>query len=194
MNFQRPKSKQPIPKNAQKVFSGVIFDVFQWKQKMYDNSYKTFEKLKRVDTVMIIPVTQNNKIIITEQQQPGKPKFFGLPGGRAESYNENPLSTASRELLEETGYKAQNYELFLSSQPISKIDWAIYVFIGKNCIKIKKQNLDSGEQIKLKFVNFDEFIKIVLTDDFQDYEIKEKILQAKINPKKMKNLKKILFD
>ncbi len=28
MNIERPKSKQPIPEHAQKVFSGIMFDAY----------------------------------------------------------------------------------------------------------------------------------------------------------------------
>ena len=42
--------KQQLPKNAKRVFKGKIFDVYQWDQKMFDNSVEIFEKMKRTDT------------------------------------------------------------------------------------------------------------------------------------------------
>ena len=70
MKIKRPVSNQPIPKHAKRVFKGVIFDVYQWKQKMYDGSFKTFEKIKRPDTVIVFPVLDNGKILLTKQSQP----------------------------------------------------------------------------------------------------------------------------
>ena len=46
MEIQRPKSKQPIPENAKRVFKGIIFDVYQWEQELYNGSKAVFEKLK----------------------------------------------------------------------------------------------------------------------------------------------------
>ena len=84
MEIKRPKSKQPIPDNAKRVFKGVIFDTYQWEQKMYDGSRVMFEKLKRPDTVVVFPVLSNGRIILTEQEQPGKEPFIGATGGRVE--------------------------------------------------------------------------------------------------------------
>ena len=75
MNIERPKSNQPIPPDAKKVFSGVLFDVYQWEQKMFDGSVATFEKLKRPDTVVVFPVLPNGRIILTEQEQPNDSNY-----------------------------------------------------------------------------------------------------------------------
>lgn len=81
MNISRPPSQQPIPPHAKRVFKGILFDVYQWQQKQYDGSYKTFEKIKRSDTVSVIPVTAEGKFIITHQEQPLTDPFTGFPGG-----------------------------------------------------------------------------------------------------------------
>ncbi len=57
MKIIRPESKQPMPANAKRVFKGVVFDTYQWEQDMYDGTKKTFEKLKRPDTVVVFPVS-----------------------------------------------------------------------------------------------------------------------------------------
>ena len=71
MEIKRPKSKQPIPDNAKKVFGGVLFDVYQWEQELFDGTKTIFEKLKRPDTVVVFPVLDDGKILLTEQEQPG---------------------------------------------------------------------------------------------------------------------------
>jgi ADP-ribose pyrophosphatase len=88
MEIERPKSKQPIPENAKKVFEGIIFDTYQWQQEMYDGTKKTFEKLKRPDTVIVFPVLPDGKIILTEQEQPGKEPFIGATGGMVDDGEE----------------------------------------------------------------------------------------------------------
>src|SRR3989338_5132089 len=98
MEINRPKSKQPIPENAKKVFDGVLFDVYQWEQKLFDGTKTVFEKLKRPDTVVVFPVLDDGKIILTEQKQPGKELFIGATGGRIDD-GEDILEAAKRELL-----------------------------------------------------------------------------------------------
>src|SRR3989344_5268859 len=110
MKIVRPLSEQPMPKSAKRVFKGVVFDVYQWQQQMFDGTYETFEKIKRVDTVIVLPVTKEGKIILTKQQQPNGKPFTRVAGGRVDE-GEGVLAAAKRELLEETGYEAVKFEL-----------------------------------------------------------------------------------
>jgi len=192
MEIPRPKSKQPLPESAKKVFSGIIFDVYQWEQELYDGSKKTFEKLKRPDTVVVFPVLPDGKILLTEQQQPRKGSFLGATGGRADE-GENPLEAAKRELLEESGYTADNFILWDAQQPISKIEWAVYTFIAKDLKKVTDLNLDAGEKITLKPVSFDELLEIGSNVNFYEKEVAFKFLEAKYDEQKRAELKK-LFD
>ena len=48
-----PKGARLIPREAGCVFRGEIYEVHQWPQKMPDGSVKTFEMLRRPDTVMV---------------------------------------------------------------------------------------------------------------------------------------------
>ena len=192
MNIPRPKSRQPIPKRAKKVFTGVIFDVWQWQQKMFDGTAAPFEKIKRADTVCIIPITADKKIIVAEQEQPGKEPFIGLVGGRVDK-GEDALSAAKRELLEETGYQSADWTFWRAEQPVSKIDWAIYYFVARGCRKVAPLNLDSGEKIKLKYVSLEEFVELLLAGKLYDKELSPIIAAAKVNKKKMQELKNLLF-
>ena len=69
-----------IPPKAKRVFHGVLHDVYQWKQKLFDGSSSTFEMIVRQPSTEII-ATIGNKIIILEQQQPGRKAYPSLPGG-----------------------------------------------------------------------------------------------------------------
>jgi len=188
--IERPKSKQFMPEDAKRVFKGVVFDVYQWDQELFDGSKTTFEKIKRADTVVVIPILDDGRLLLTEQEQPGKEPFVGLPGGRVEE-GEDVLETARRELLEETSYEASEYILWEAQQPVSKIDWAVYIFIGKGLRKVNSVNPDKGERNLLKPVTFDEFLDIAYTKEFDYTEVAIKLLEAKLNPAKREELRKL---
>lgn len=190
MNISRPKSKQPIPENAECVFKGQIFDTYQWQQPMYDGTTKTFEKLKRPDTVVVFPVLDDGTILLTKQEQPGKEEFIGACGGRVED-GEDILESAKREFLEETGYEATEYILWKSEHPASKIDWVVYFFIAKGCKKVSDQSLDGGEKIELKKVTFDELLQIGRDKTFMEKEIIPDLYEALLDPAKYAELKQL---
>jgi len=186
----RPASKQPIPDYAKKVFDGVMFDVYQWEQELFDGTKTTFEKLKRPDTVVVFPITDDGKIILTEQEQPGKEPFIGAAGGRVDK-GEDILAAAKRELLEETGCEASEYILWDARHPTSKIDWVVYTFIAKGVKKVADLNLDAGEKITLKPVSVDEFIEIGIGEKFVEKEIVSKLYEAKLDLKKKEEIKRL---
>ncbi len=192
MKIKKPQSNQPMPKNAKCVFRGVLFEVWQWEQKMFNGSVKTFEKLKRPDSVFILPVTQDKKIIILDEKQPRKKPILTLPAGRIEE-NEPPLKAAQRELLEETGYKAKKWQLFEAFHPVSKIDWAIYVFVAKNCEQIQDPTPDEGEKISIKILNFDKFFDMVVKNKIRATSFSKHFLQAQADKKYMDKIRKMIL-
>ncbi len=183
-----------LPPKAKKVFKGEIFDVYQWEQEMYDSSTHTFEKIMRPDTVLVIPVTEDGKIIICEQEQPHRDKpYLSLISGRVEE-DEPPEEAAQRELLEETGFEAKELILWDEYSPGTKIGWTIYTYVAKNCKKVAEQNLDPGEKIKCDFISFDQFIELLANKKVHDIHLTVKALEAKLDPGKMKAFKKLLLD
>ncbi len=184
----RPQSNQPLPEHAKLVFKGEIFDVYQWEQVMYDGTTRIFEKLKRPDTVIVIPVLDDGRILLTREEQPGKKPFIGTCGGRVD-IGEDAHDAAKREFLEETGYEAAEYTLWRAIQPISKIDWAIYIFIAKGCKKISGQSLDGGEKIEPFTVTFDEWLQMARDKSFIVKELIPDMYEALLDAGKYEELK-----
>jgi 8-oxo-dGTP pyrophosphatase MutT (NUDIX family) len=177
-----------IPPHAQCVFTGIIYDVYQWEQVLFDGSVATFECLKRPDTVVVIPV-QGTKVFYARQEQPNKPLFISLFGGRAEK-GEAPLEAAKRELLEETGLISNNWEQIRCYVAPSKIDWKVYFFVARDCLKTADQTLDAGEKIEVCTASIDDFINNIVTDPrFSEFELRAEIMSA-FDPAKVDLLKK----
>lgn len=182
-----------IPKNAKLVFKGVLFEVYQWEQELYDGTTATFERVKRPDTVVVFPVTEDKKIIVLEQIQPGRKTYLGGAAGKVDE-GETTEQATERELLEETGYKAKELVLISEVVPTDKIDWTVYSFVAKGCKKVSEPKLDPGEKIAIKLVSFEQFLKIALQDNFYDREIKLEIYKTKSNKKEMEKFRKFFLD
>jgi ADP-ribose pyrophosphatase len=192
MQINRPISKQPMPEGARRMYKGRIFEVYEWDQELYNGKKITFEKVKRPDTVSIFAVLSDGKILLIEEEQPGTEVYVGPMGGRVDE-GEEPLEAAKRELLEESGYVANELNLWLSEHPVNKMDWVIYTFIAKGLKKVSEPELDGGEKIKFSPITLDELIEKATSDpdSFSEKEVLLKFYQAKLNPKKMQELKEL---
>jgi len=159
---------------------------------MFDGTKTTFEKLKRPDAVVVFPVLPDGKIILTEQEQPGKKPFISATGGRVDE-GEDILAAAKRELLEESGYEAEEFILWDAQHPTSKIDWVVYTFIAKGLKKVADLHLDAGEKIKLLPVTLNKLVDMATSghESFYEKEVIIKFFEAKLNPKKMEELKEL---
>lgn len=182
-----------IPKEAKLIFKGILFDTYQWQQKQFDGSVKTFEMIKRKSTVDIVCIV-GNKFMVLLEEQPNSPAFFCLPGGRVED-GENSIATAKRELLEESGYEAGYLKVLFEWFGPSKMHFHESLILARNCKKIASQNPDSGEKISVKFINFEEFLALVRIPSFRaPIDLKLMMYEALIDDNKRKKLKRLFLN
>lgn len=181
-----------LPPGAKRVFKGAIFDVWQWEQKMFDGSTEIFEKLTRANSALVIPVV-GDTVLIQEQEQPGKSgPYLSLPGGRLEE-GEEPLDGAKRELLEETGYASQDWELWKQFSPFSKTVWTVYMYIARDCQKKAEQALDAGEKISLKFIDFEELLMLSESETFYERELVPFLYYLRLHEDEKEQFRTFLF-
>lgn len=180
-----------LPTEAKAVFRGKIFDVYQWEQQLFDGTKSTFEMLKRPDTVQVIPVV-GDRIWLSYEEQPKNPPHVSFLGGRCEE-GEEPLKTAQRELLEESGLESDDWELFGSFEPFHKIEWQIHYFIARSCRKIREPQLDAGEKIAIRTFSFDEFSEEIVRPEFGMNHLSYEFLKLQRNPTDLQKLKERLY-
>src|SRR5574337_1282274 len=111
----------PPPPGAKKVFEGELASAYQWPQKLYDGTTRTFECYVRSDTVAVIPFLDRDTVITTYQEQPYNPEpFWDVPGGRVDP-GETLEGAMHRALLESTVYRASRVELGQNTSHIGMI-------------------------------------------------------------------------
>lgn len=186
------EDKKKIPDNAELAFKGVIFDVYQWQQEMYDGSFRTFERARRLGGTAVIVVLPNKKLLIVEDEQPSRPRVITFPGGQIDE-GELPEVGARRELLEETGYEVDELILWKHSQPVSKLDWDIFMYIGRGARKVQEPNPGPGERITAKEITLDELIALVDDPRFQNVDIALDLVKARYDAKEREKLERIIF-
>lgn len=183
-----------IPVHAEKVFSWVRIDVYQWDQELYDGSITRFERARFLDGAFCIGITPEKNIIITEQEQPArKEPFISLPGWAFDSPNEDPLDCAKRELFEETGYESDEWKLWMVSEGTQNIIVNTYFYVAQNCRLIHEhKNPDHGEKIQVFTYAFDEFVWLCEDPRFVHWTILPHLFSAKLHSEKYQELKEFL--
>ncbi len=124
---------------------------------------KTYYVLKSNDWVNVIPITKEGKILLIRQYRHGIGEIsLELPGGIVDEKEQNfdsALSSAKRELREETGYTANDndYELIskFSGNPAMFTNWS-YSFVAHNVDKTENVEFDEGEDIEILLATTDE--------------------------------------
>jgi 8-oxo-dGTP pyrophosphatase MutT (NUDIX family) len=158
-----PEDAVLVPDTATKAFEGMIFDVYQWPQKLFDGSEHTFEMLKRTDTVTAICVV-DGKILVIDDEQPHLGSRKSFPGGRVDPEDASPLAAAQREVQEETGYEFQSWRLIKAWQPFRKVEWFVHLYLAWDVSGQVSPKLDPGEKIEVDGLSFDELKTLVMND------------------------------
>ena len=68
---------------------------------------------------------------------------------------EDPLTTAKRDLLEETGYESDSWTYLCPTwESTSKLTNTMHLFLAKDCRKVSDQHLDLNEHMDVMIVPF----------------------------------------
>ncbi len=122
-----------------------------------------WEAMKRLNCkgiVAIVPFTKDGEIILIKQFRPPVKKFvIEFPAGLNDN-NESLKEVAKRELLEETGYKAETVKEIargpLSAGASTEI---LTVYVANDVVYAGKQKLDTAEEIEVIKISKDGFYK-----------------------------------
>lgn len=127
-----------------------------------DAKESSFFVIENPDWVNIIALTKANEIVLIKQFRHGTEEIIlELPGGMIDE-DEEPLAAARRELLEETGFSAENFILLGKSHPNPAIqNNTIFHFLAIDCEETAETSFDEHESVITKLVSLSETEKLI---------------------------------
>jgi ADP-ribose pyrophosphatase len=147
--------------SGEQVFDGTLLKVRRDRVRLPDGSEGTREYIRHPGAVAIVPLFDDGRLLLERQfRYPHGREFIEVPAGKVDP-GEPHLETAKRELLEETGYAAKEWQrIGVIHTAIAYTDEAIEIFLAQKLEK-RERKLDQGEFIDTVIIGFDEAIAMI---------------------------------
>jgi len=113
-----------------------------------------FYVLEAPDWINVIPVTPDGQVVLIRQYRHGVGEVtLEIPGGMVDEGEGDPLETARRELLEETGYEAAEIvQIGVVAPNPAFLNNACYSFLARDVHRVREPQFDGTEYIELELV------------------------------------------
>lgn len=150
------------------VYQGSFLQVEKDTVKLPNNHLTTREYIKHPGAVVILPVLDNGNILLERQYRyPLNQVFIELPAGKIDP-GEDSLVCAKRELREETGYTANDWQFLCTiHNAIAYSDEHLDIYLAKGLVAGEAQ-LDQGEFLEVFDAPLDEVLSWIKSGNITD--------------------------
>ena len=150
------------------IYGGRLLKVREDVVSLPDGQTARREWVEHPGAVIIIPLLDNDTVVLERQfRYPLKRHFYELPAGKMES-GEDPLATAQRELQEECGYQARQWQHLTTLHPcIGYSDERIELYLARELTHVGSAPED-GEFLEILTLSLDEALAWIRTGRITD--------------------------
>ena len=142
--------------DSEDVFRGRLLHVKRDTVRLPDGKEATREYIVHPGAVMIMPRLPDGKLLFERQfRYPSQRVFVEFPAGKIDS-GEDPLATAKRELVEETGYAAGRWEYVATMHPLISYSTEHIAIYAADELAYVGARLDAGEFVETFAASLDD--------------------------------------
>ena len=152
------------------AYSCPGFDVVREEVILPDGTATDFDYLVDPPSVVILPFTDDGEVVIIEEwRQSVKRRNRGFPAGSSEPTDTTMTETARRELREETGYEAEEFERLGAFEPANGLtDIEHHYFVASDCTRVGDPDHDPDESIEVDTTSWSTLRDAVLEGSIRD--------------------------
>lgn len=142
------------------------FEIFSLKKSVRKNprtgASVEFFRMDGLNWVNVIPLTENNEVVLVRQYRHGAEQFsLEIPGGCIDAGEDSAIA-ALRELREETGYEGKNPELLGVVHPNpAMMSMTCSYYLVRGVAKTAETELDEGEDIDVLVKPLEEVLGLI---------------------------------
>ena len=182
MNFNTESEKARLVEKqlaSEDIFSGVILHVVRDTVALSNGNTTTREVIRHIGAVCVIPVTDDCQAIMERQYRyPLDQVILEIPAGKLDTPDEDRLSAIKRELMEETGYTADEWTEIGDFHPAPAYsDEYITMYMARGLHK-GERHLDDDEFLDVTVVPLKDLVDDVMEGRISDAKTQVCILKA----------------
>ncbi len=150
------------------VHQGKVFSLIR-ENVTLDNGITTdMEFVEHPGATAIIPLLNESRVLLLKQYRHAlKEYIWEIPAGTLDP-QESVINCAKRELIEETGYSANQWQKLAEITPVPGYsDERIHIYLATD-LQPAEQNLDKDEIINVHEVEFSKAIEMIKRGEIQD--------------------------
>ena len=143
------KHLKEVQVDTKVAYNGHFLQVQRDSVRLPDGKVTAREYIKHPGAVVILPLFEDGRVLLERQfRYPLNQVFIEYPAGKIDA-GEDPLDCAKRELLEETGYTATDWQFVCTiHNAIAYSDEHLEIYLARG-LKAGLQQLDDGEFVEV---------------------------------------------
>lgn len=164
---------------SKSIYDGKVLHVFCDTVSLPDGNLSKREYAKHKGAVAVVPLTDEGEVICVRQYRYAHRKvLLEIPAGKLDTYDEDFIAAATRELREETGATCERLEFIgdLISTP-ALIDEVIHMYLARG-LQFGETDPDEDEFLDVVRIPLDTLVKMVMNGEIKDSKTQTAILKT----------------
>lgn len=165
--------------SSSQLVDGVLLKVHRDEVRLPDGETSVREWIDHPGASAVVPIFEDGTTVLIRQfRYPPRQTFLEVPAGKLDRPDEDPEAVAARELEEETGWRAGQFQHLASTCPcIGYSNEVIHFYLARD-LQSGRQDLSDGEFVETVRMELDEAIAKARSGELKDMKTVTALLYA----------------